>query len=89
VDSHPVLEARAKESVHVRVSGSALAAVLVDGEDALGASRGTAEGLLDGVTQNALPEGAVEPAEAFGRDVVHGQDEAEVGGIPEPAGVLA
>jgi hypothetical protein len=50
MDRHPVLEAWAEERVHVRMSGSALAAVLMDGEHALGASSGAAEGLLDGVT---------------------------------------
>ncbi len=75
--------------MHVRVGGAAQAAVLMDGEDALGASGGAAEGLLDGVTQNAIAEVAVEPAEALGRGVVHGQDEAEVDGIPKAACVLA
>ena len=89
VDRHAVLEARAEQRVHVRVSGSSLAAVLVDGEHALGAPRGAAEGLLDGITQNAVAEGAVEPAEALGGGVVHGQDEAEVDGIPEATSVFA
>jgi hypothetical protein len=42
---------------------SALAAVLMDGEHALSASGGAAEGLLDGVTQNALAEMAAQPLE--------------------------
>ena len=37
VDRHAVLEARAEQRVHVRVRGSSLAAMLVDGEHALGA----------------------------------------------------
>ena len=61
----------------------------MDGEHALGASGGAAKGLLDGVTQNALAEMPVQLPEALGRGVVHGQDEAEVDGIPEPARVLA
>jgi hypothetical protein len=89
MDSHPVFEAGAEESVHVRMSGAALATVLMDGEHALGASGGAAEGLLDGVTQNALAEMTVQSLEPLGRGVVHGQDEAEVDGIPEPASVLA
>ena len=89
VDSHPVFVAGAEESVHVRMSGPALAAVLMDGEQALGASGGAAEGPLDGVAQNALAEMTVQSLEPLGRGVVHGQDEAEVGGIPEPACVLA
>ena len=83
VDGHSVLEAWAEERVHVRMSRSALAAVLVDGENALGASGAAAEGLLDGVTQNALGEMTVQPVEALGRGVVHGENEAEVDGIPE------
>ena len=59
VHCHPVLEARAEESVHVRMSGSTLSAVLMDGEDALGASGGAAKGLPDGVTENALAEVSV------------------------------
>jgi hypothetical protein len=89
VHCHPVLEARAEESVHVRMSGSALPAVLMDGEDALGASDGAAKGLLDGVTENALAEVAVQLPEALGRGVVYGENEAEVDGTPEPARVLA
>jgi len=89
VHCHPVLEARAEESVHVRMSGSVLPAVLMDGEDALGTSGGAAKGVLDGVTENALAEVAVQLPEALGGGVVNGQDEAEVDGIPEPARVLA
>ena len=50
VNGHPVLEAGTKESVDVRVGGSALAAMLVDGEHTLGAPCRAAEGLLNGVT---------------------------------------
>src|SRR6266571_304567 len=89
VDRHPVLEPRAEESVHVRMGGPALAAVLMDREHALGAPGGSAEGLLHGVTQNPLAEVAVEPMEALRRGVVHGQDEAEVNRAPETAAVLA
>jgi hypothetical protein len=64
-------------------------AVVVDGEHALGAARGAAECLLDGVAQHAIAEGRVELAEALRRRVVHGQDEAEVGRMPEAAAVLA
>jgi hypothetical protein len=42
-------EARAEESVHVRVGGTALATMLMDREHALGAPSGSAEGLLHGV----------------------------------------
>jgi hypothetical protein len=63
VDRHPVFEARAEEGMHVRMIRSALAAVLMDGEHALSASGGAAEGLLDGVTQNALAEMAAQPLE--------------------------
>jgi hypothetical protein len=67
VDRHAILEARAEESVHVRVGGAIPAAVLVDREHPLGAPGGSTEGLLDGVTKNALAEEAVEPLEALRR----------------------
>ena len=41
----------------MRMSGSALPAVLMDGEDALDASGGAAKGLLDGVTENVTNAG--------------------------------
>ena len=53
VDRHAVLKPGAEQHVHVRVGGAVVAAVLMDGEDALGAPRGAAEGPLDGVAQNA------------------------------------
>ena len=89
VDGHPVLEARAEKSVNVRVRGSVYTAVLVDGKDTLHAAGGAAKRLLHGITQDAVAERAIQPAEAVGGGVVHGQDEAEVDGVPEPARVLA
>jgi hypothetical protein len=88
VHGYPVLDARAQEGVDVRVRRSAHAAVLVDGEDTLCAPGGAAEGLLHGVTQDAVAEWTVEPPEALGRGGVHGQDEPEVDGVPEPARIL-
>src|SRR5262249_25033833 len=88
VDLHPILEAWAQQSVHVRVSGSALATMLMDGEHALGTSSRAAEGLLDGVTHHALAETTVQPPEALGCGIVHGQNEAEADGASEGACVL-
>ena len=88
VDGHPILEAWTEKSVHVWVRRPAHAAVLVDGENTLRAAGCSAEGLLHGVTQDAVAERAVKPAEAFGGGVVHRQDEPEVDGASEAARVL-
>src|SRR5258708_35134916 len=58
-------------------------------EQALSARGGATEGRLDGVAQNALADVPVEPLEAFGGGVVHGQNEPEVDRTPEATGVLA
>ena len=63
VDRHSVLESRAQESMAVRVGRAIPSSVLMDGKHALGAP-------------SRAPD--VEPLEALGRRVVHGQDEAEV-----------
>ena len=84
---HSVVEPRAEERVHMRVGGAVLTAVLMDCEDALGTSSGAAEGLLDGVAQDALGRVPVEAPETLRRGVVDGQDQAEVGGVPEAAAV--
>jgi hypothetical protein len=84
VDGHPVLEPRAEENVHVRLRRSAHAAVLVDSKDTPCATGSAAEGLLHGVTQDAVAEWTVEPPEALGRGGVHGQDEPEVDGVRRP-----
>ena len=68
--------------------GAALPAVLVDGEDALDAARGAAEGLLHGVAQDALGEAPVAAREAVRGAVVDGEDEAEVDGVPQAPGVV-
>ena len=49
VDGHAVLKPRAEQRVDVRMRRAIESAVLMDGEDALGATEGTAERLLDGV----------------------------------------
>jgi hypothetical protein len=84
VDGDPVLEAWAEKSVNVRVRRSVYTAVLVDGKDTLRAAGGAAERLLHGVTQDAVAERAIQPAEALGGGVVQGQDEAEVDGFRSP-----
>src|SRR5258708_4458892 len=71
------------------VRGAVHSTMLVDGEDTLCTASSPAEGLLDGVPQDALAEEPVEPAEAVCGGVVHGQDEAEVDRTPETATVLA
>jgi hypothetical protein len=52
--------------MHMRVGRSVLAAVLMDCENTLGASRGAAESLLDGVAQDLLRKETIEPLEALG-----------------------
>jgi hypothetical protein len=89
VDRHPVLEAGAEESMHVRVCRPVLATVLMDREDALNSAGGTTESPLHSITHDALREAAVEALEPFRRRVVHGHDEAEVGWVPQPAAVIA
>ena len=89
VDRHSVLGPRAEKRMHMRVCRPILATVLMDREDALNPARGTAEGPLHGIAQDALREKAIETLEARRRRVVHGHDEAEVDWIPEPAAVIA
>jgi hypothetical protein len=74
--------------MQMRVGWAVLAAVRVDREDALGTSGSDAESLLDGIAQDAIRKESVEPLKALGRGVVDGQDEADVGRIPETAAVL-
>ena len=62
--------------MHVWVGWVVIAAVLMDRKDALGTSSGAAEGLLDGVAQDALRKVFVELLEALSSGVVDGHDEA-------------
>ncbi len=89
VDSHPILEPRTQQRVNVRVRRTVRASVLMDREDALGAADGTAERLLDRVTQHPLGDGALQPAEALRGLVVDGQDEAEEDRAVQSTGVVA
>ncbi len=65
-----------------------LSTVLMDCKHALGASGRAPESLLDGIAQDALREMPVEPLEALGRRVVHGQDEAEVDRVSQTPAVV-
>src|SRR5262249_6369840 len=72
----------------MRMGRALVASVLVDGEDALHATRGAAEGLLHGVADHALGEARLEAGESLRRPVIDGENEAEVDGPLETAGVL-
>jgi hypothetical protein len=89
VHCHPILEPRAQQRVYVRVCRSIRPTMLVDREDTLRLPQSPAEGLVDGVAQDARREVPVKPLEARGRRVVHGQDEAKVDRVSETSTVLA
>ena len=65
-----------------------LTAVLVDREDTLDSACRAAEGLVHGISQDALGQAPVEAGEALGRTVVDREDEPEVDWVPEASGVL-
>src|SRR5207249_7485152 len=83
-----VLKPRAQKGMDVRMRRATLTAVLVDREDALDSTCRAAEGLVYGVTQNALGQAPVQAREALGRAVVHREDEPEVDWVPEASGIL-
>src|SRR6266545_8059062 len=72
----------------MRVRSAALAAVLVDREDALDTARRSAESLLNRVAKDAFGQAPVQPREALGRPVIDRENEAEVDRVPEPSRVL-
>ena len=72
----------------VRVRRATLTAVLVDREDALDSPCRAAEGLVHGVSQDALGQAPVKAGEALGRAVVHREDEPELDRVPEASGIL-
>ncbi len=53
--------------MRMRVGWAVLAAVLMDRENTLGASRGAAESLLDGVPQDPFQKESIEPQGALRR----------------------
>jgi hypothetical protein len=75
VERHPVLEARAEKRVHVRMRRTAHAAVVMAREDALRASKASAERLVDRVAHDPLSLRPAESCEALSRRVVDRHDE--------------
>ena len=82
------LHPRTQQGVDVRVRRPLVPAMLMDREHALDSTGSAAEGLLNGVPDGALDELRVEPCEALGRVIVHGQNETEVDGPLQAARVL-
>lgn len=89
VNRHSVLEPRTEQSMHVRMRRPVHSAMLMNRENALRPSQGTAKRLVDSVAQNAGQETSVEPREPCRRGVVDRQDEAEVDRASEVSTILA
>jgi hypothetical protein len=89
MNRHSVLEPWAEQGMYVRVSGSTYTTVLVNRENALSATGGAAESLLEGVPQDAFAEVTVQGPAAPSCGVVYGQDETEVDGMPKAACVVS
>jgi hypothetical protein len=68
--------------------GAVMAAVLMDREDALHPTGRSAERLVHGVSKDPLRQASIHAGESLGRAVIDGQDEAEIDGVAETAGVL-
>jgi len=73
----PVLEAWTEQCVDVGMRRAQLAAMLMDGKDALDGARRPPEGLLDGIPKDSLRQTSVEAGEALGRAVIDRENEAE------------